>query len=159
MFDFVPSTFPIISRAPAVVPYQEQNTSPDRRNQFYKTGKDPATSPLRSSCQPDHGPDRPDGELNAPNGRYKCSICGLGYAQFQGLTRHFRETHKASLCMYCNDFKWGRPYRLREHIKKRHPGVDPSVALEEATRTRRRTMINKEDFTAFHCQTHRMGLC
>ena len=133
MFDFVPYT------------------SRDRRNQIYKTGKGPAASSLRS-CQP-------DGELNAPNGRYRCSICGLGYAQLQGLTRHLRETHEASFCIYCNDFKWGRPYRLREHIKKRHPGVDPSVALEEATKTRRRTMIKREDFTAFHCQTYRMGLC
>jgi hypothetical protein len=77
-----------------------------------------------------------------PNGRYRCTICGLGYAQAQGLTRHHRETHEASLCTRCNDFKWGRPYRYKEHLKKRHPDIDPNVALEEATKTRRRTVFN-----------------
>ena len=49
--------------------------------------------------------------------------------------------------MYCHDFKWGRPYWFKEHLKKRHPDVDPNVALEEATKTRRRATINTEDLS------------
>jgi hypothetical protein len=75
-------------------------------------------------------------------GQYSCNVCGKRYSQASGLGRHHRETHEISLCMYCRDFKWGgRPYRLREHLEKRHPDVDVDAALDEATRTRRRTTI------------------
>ena len=139
-FDSVPSALPTISHAPAVVPYQEQRAPRDGHIRFYKNGKGPAAL----SSWPSGLPDR---KRSIPNGRYTCNICRLGYAQPQGLSRHYRETHKASLCMYCHNFKWGRPYRFKEHLKKRHPDVDPNVALEKATKARRRVTINTEDLS------------
>jgi Zinc finger, C2H2 type len=73
-----------------------------------------------------------------PTSRYSCNICGRSYSQSQGLRRHQRERHDASLCTYCGVFEWGRPYRLREHLEEEHPDVNVEAALEEATRTRRR---------------------
>ena len=32
-------------------------------------------------------------------------------------------------CTYCGDFKWGRPYQLRKHLKKGHPNADPDDVL------------------------------
>ena len=69
-----------------------------------------------------------------PKGQYSCNICRKVYAQPQGVTRHLREIHRASICAYCGDFEWGRPYRFKEHLKKRHPEVDPDAALDEAAR-------------------------
>lgn len=57
--------------------------------------------------------------------QFSCNICGKVYAQPQGVTRHHRETHQVSKCMYCGVFKWGRPYQLRKHLKEKHPNVDP----------------------------------
>jgi hypothetical protein len=42
------------------------------------------------------------------------------------------------MCTYCGDFEWGRPYRFKEHLKKRHPDLDPDAALDEATKIHRR---------------------
>ncbi|KAH9962761.1 hypothetical protein BJV74DRAFT_954486 [Russula compacta] len=42
---------------------------------------------------------------------------------------------------YCGVFKWVRPYLVKKHIKKQHPGIDPDVALVEAKKTRRRATI------------------
>ena len=46
-----------------------------------------------------------------------------------------------ALCQYvsyCVGFEWGRPYRFKEHLKKRHPNVDPDAVLDEATNIHRR---------------------
>jgi hypothetical protein len=108
----------------------------------------------RGSKEAEEGPDaesprsplRSSRKRGAPPGRYQCT-CGRGYAQPQGLTRHRRETHKACICTYCGAFAWARPYRFREHVKRMHPGVDPDVALEEATylKTRRNVTIKTKD--------------
>ena len=78
--------------------------------------------------------------------RYRCT-CGRDYAQPQGLARHLRETHGACICMYCGVFAWARPYRFREHVKRKHPEVDPDVALEKTTclKNRRGVTINTKD--------------
>lgn len=89
-------------------------------------------SPLRSSWK-----------RGAPPGRYRCP-CGRDYAQPQGLARHRRETHEACICMYCGAFAWARPYRFREHLKSKHPGVDPDVALEEAAYLKNRCNVIKD---------------
>jgi hypothetical protein len=46
--------------------------------------------------------------------------------------RHHREKHEVSWCMYCHEFKWGRPYLrlLREHLERQHPDVDSNAVLE-----------------------------
>jgi len=115
----------------AFVQYQEQRTSRDQHQQTQKTGKGPTRSSQRLA-----------GMDGAPKGRYSCNLCDKRYSQRQGVRRHQREAHDAHLCMYCRDYAWGRPYRLREHLVKRHPDVDPDAALEQATGTRHRpTMI------------------
>ena len=65
-----------------------------------------------------------------------CSICLASYAQRQGAWRHIRTVHKPKLCFLC-EFKWGRRYEYRNHLKK-HPGVDPDKILGEAPGRRRR---------------------
>jgi hypothetical protein len=101
------------------------------------TAAESPRSPLRSNWK-----------RGAPPGRYRCT-CGRDYAQPQGLTQHRRETHEAYICMYCGAFAWARPYRFREHVKRKHPGVDPDVALEEATymkmKTRRSVTTKTKD--------------
>jgi len=61
----------------------------------------------------------------------------------QGLSRHQYEKHKARLCIYCREFAWGRPYLFRKHLVKRHPGIDPDAAIDEAARTRRGVTIRR----------------
>jgi hypothetical protein len=34
--------------------------------------------------------------------------------------------------MYCGHFTWARPYRLKQHLEKRHPDVNTKAAMEEA---------------------------
>ncbi len=126
----VPSTLPPdIYRTPTVAQHQEQRAPGVMSQQSKKYGKGPTTVPPRSLLQPNE-------KRGTPQGRYWCRICGRDFAQPQGVTRHHRDTHEAGLCIYCGVFKWGRPYRLREHIKKKHPGLHPDVALEEAAETR-----------------------
>ncbi|KAI0296874.1 hypothetical protein BC826DRAFT_188602 [Russula brevipes] len=86
---------------------------------------------------------RPTSIRRAHRGSYLCNTCGKRYAQLQGVRRHQRETHQASLCMYCLAFEWGRPYLLREHLEKEHPGIDLDAALDEAMAARRRATIVK----------------
>jgi hypothetical protein len=95
--------------------------------QFQKTRKGRATtSPQSLRKQTDvQGP---------PRRRYLCNICGNDYAQRQGVTRHQREMHEASLCMYCHEFKWGRLYLLRDHLERQHPDVDPDAVVEAIKR-------------------------
>jgi hypothetical protein len=71
--------------------------------------------------------------------RYSCNICGKEYAQPQGVTRHQREMHKARLCIYCREFRWGRLYLFREHLARQHPDVDPDAAVKVVKKDSRRT--------------------
>jgi hypothetical protein len=47
------------------------------------------------------------------------------------------------LCIYCREFTWGRPYLFRKHLVKRHPGIDPDAAIDEAARARRSATIRR----------------
>ena len=127
-----------IYSTPTAAQYQEQKALKEMPQQSQKPGEGSAMVSPRSSL-------RSNRKRQIPQGRYRCT-CGRDYAQPQGLTRHQRETHEAGICMYCHAFAWGRPYRFGEHIKKEHPGVDPDVALEEATnsKTRRRITIDTD---------------
>ena len=121
-----PSTLPAgIYTTPTVSQYRGQSASREMSQGSKKSEEghsaESPRSPLRSSWK-----------CGAPQGRYRCT-CGRDYTQRQGLRRHRRETHEASICVYCGAFAWARPYLFREHVKKKHPGVDPDVALEEAS--------------------------
>ena len=111
---------------------------------------------LQGPKQPEEGPAAESPRSSLPSswkrgthsGRYRCT-CGRDYAQPQGLTRHRRETHEACICVYCGDFAWARPYRFKEHVKSKHPEIDPDVALEEATylKTRHGVTAKTKDFS------------
>ena len=133
----VPSIAPGRPRMPTVGLCEEQIASQDQYQEPQRTADGRRHGVMPSRSLPLR---RPAGIMirRAPMGRYSCNLCGKRYTQPQGIKRHQRETHEASLCMYCRDFKWGRPYLLRGHLKKRHPDVNIDTALEEATRTRRR---------------------
>jgi hypothetical protein len=118
----VSSTSPGISCTPTVVRYQEPSASQYRPQRFQKSGKRPAAPSSRSYRR------RPR-IREAPKRAYSCNICGKVYAQPQGVTRHQRETHQVRICVYCGDFKWGRPYQFRKHLKEQHPNVDPDTML------------------------------
>ena len=118
-----PSTLPAISCGQTVAQDKERR-APKRPHRFQRT-PGPAEKPGLSRV------------------RYSCSICNLDYTQSQGLTRHEREKHKARLCIYCRKFAWGRPYLFRKHLAKRHPSIDPDVAIVEAARTRRSITIRR----------------
>ena len=47
-------------------------------------------------------------------------------------------THK--LCMYC-DFEWNHPYQYKDHLRERHPNLDPDAVLGEAPGLQRRDKI------------------
>lgn len=66
-----------------------------------------------------------------------CFPCRKSYRQLQGLRRHIREAHNPSACHFC-EFKWGRRYEYRDHLRKKHPGVHPDMILGKAPRPRRR---------------------
>jgi len=135
-----PSIAPSIPRMPAVGSYEEQRGPQDQYQESQWTGTRHDVVSSQSS--------RPPADITtrlAPMGRYSCNVCGKRFSQPQGTKRHQRETHGASPCMYCGDFKWGRPYLLRDHLKKRHPDVNIDAALEEATRTRRRATGTTSD--------------
>jgi hypothetical protein len=53
--------------------------------------------------------------------------------------------------MYCGAFAWARPYRFKAHVKRKHPGIDPNVALEEAKywKTRRDVAIKTKDLIRY----------
>ena len=133
------SALPATSSTPAIssAQYLEQGTPRYQPQPLRRTGQGPTATSLRSLRQP-------AGTHGVPRGRYPCNICGKRYSQPQGVTRHHREKHEVRLCVHCEVYEWARPYRLRQHIEKRHPGVDPEAALEEATGTRRKaTMITR----------------
>jgi len=130
------SNCPVVSRTPPVIQYEAQEATRDMLHQVQKPGKGPAVA----SSPPSR---RPAVICASAKLQHSCNICGKTYSQPQGVGRHQRETHKASLCAYCHSFEWGRPYRLREHIKKWHPDVvDIDAALDEATEMRRKVTKN-----------------
>jgi hypothetical protein len=124
--DSVPSTLPVIPGVFADVQYEEHQASPDTPQQFQETAKGPAAASVNGSAKR----------------QYACDICFKTYSQSQGVRRHQREVHKATLCTYCLSFEWGRPYRLREHLEKQHPEVDVDLALKEATGKRLKARRN-----------------
>jgi hypothetical protein len=128
------STLQSSSRAPTIVPYQEQSASRGLLEQLYKRGKGTAAVSSRSSRLP-------GGNRAAPRGRYICSTCGRSYSQQRGVTRHHRDVHEVSFCMHCCNFKWHRHHQLKEHLEEQHPDVNLFVALSEATRSRRKATI------------------
>ncbi|KAF8496835.1 hypothetical protein F5888DRAFT_1634853 [Russula emetica] len=124
-----------IYTTPTVAQHRDQRASRETPQGSKKSEEGPAAESPSPTL-------RSNWKGGAPPSRYRCT-CGRDYAQPQGLTRHRRETHEACICMYCGAFAWARPYRFREHVKRKHPGVDPEVALEEATylKTRRNVTI------------------
>jgi hypothetical protein len=132
-----PSTLPVISFGQTVVRDKERR-KPKRPHRFQKTETDPTVALSRPSPSL-----RPGEKPGVSQGRYSCSICNLDYAQPQGLTRHQYEKHKARLCIYCREFAWGRLYLFRKHLLKRHPGIDPDAAVDEAARARRGSAIRR----------------
>lgn len=135
--DSTPSTLPVFPWAPVDVRSEAQQASQDTPQQFQEkaNGTPAASSPSSRRAASVNGiAKRP----------YACDICGKTYSQPQGVRRHQRETHKATLCTYCHSFEWGRPYRLREHYKRQHPEVDidSDVALKEANRKRPKARMN-----------------
>ena len=128
-FSSVPSALPSISHAP---PYREQGQSRDHSKLCCKIGK-----ALAAVSESSRSSRRPGGRRGARQGRYWCSICRLNYKQKQGLTRHHRDVHEVSLCMYCSDFEWHRRHQLKKHLEEQHTNVDISAALSETTKSRR----------------------
>jgi hypothetical protein len=131
------SNFPTISRAPVAVQSQQQSVSRDERRRFQTLRNIHAATTSRSYR-------RRTGIRGAPKRSYSCDICGKAYAQPQGVTRHHREAHQVSVCPYCGNFRWGRPYQLRKHLKQQHPNVDPDTVLGGSIGSRRKvTQISK----------------
>jgi len=126
----VSSPLPDLPRMPGIGPSRGQSVPEDNHQESQKTGKRRAVVSSRSFQQPTDM----HGTRKSP---HSCDVCGKGYSQPQGLKRHQRETHYVSLCMYCRDYRWGRRYRLRKHLEKKHPNVDVDAALNEATGARR----------------------
>ncbi|KAI0296870.1 hypothetical protein BC826DRAFT_188400 [Russula brevipes] len=111
----IPSFLPEVADVSAAVNDSKQKQPRGKRRNLRKARKGFAVVSPVSSRQA-------TGIRRTPK-RHSCNICGKRYAQSQGVTRHQRETHRASLCMYCNAFKWGRPYRYKAHLEKEHPHV------------------------------------
>ena len=80
--------------------------------------------------------------------RFPCNICGLDFAQTQGVTRHQRRAHQpSSLCWICNEFRWSRPYQLTDHLKSQHPDIHlPPSLLTAVTKRRRRATLTRSRF-------------
>lgn len=127
------SDYPVSSTIPGPAGvYTTPTVAQDRGQRGSKeTSKRSKESEEGTTVQSPSASLRSNWKLGAPPRRYRCT-CGREYAQPQGLTRHRREAHGACICMYCGAYAWARPYRFREHLKSRHPEVDPEVALEEA---------------------------
>lgn len=126
----VPSALPPTPGTPTTV--RNQKGAPHSlRQKFRQVRKGSASMSSWSSRQAGvHGP---------PTRRYSCDKCDKHYAQRQGLTRHRLEAHKPRLCRHCGVFEWGRPYVLKEHLEKWHPGVNPDTELKEVKRNSRGT--------------------
>ena len=102
------------------------------------SGKENAAVPSQATVKPAdmHG---------IPKSLFSCDKCDKQYAQSHGVIRHQREAHEINLCLICKDFKWGRRYQLKKHLKERHPSVNLYETLCEATRCRHReSTMNKK---------------
>lgn len=131
------SNFPTISCTPIAVQFQQQSTSRNELRPFQTSKKGHAATTSRPSR-------RRTGIRGTTKRPYSCDICGNAYAQRQGVTRHHREVHQVSMCIYCRNFRWGRPYQLRKHLKEQHPDVDPNTVLGGPMGSRRKvTHISK----------------
>jgi hypothetical protein len=102
-----------------------------------KSEERPATAPSRSYR-------RLAGIRGDSKGPYSCNICGKVYAQPQGVTRHHREAHQVSVCMYCGEFRWGRLYQFKKHLKAKHPNVDHTMLGGPTGSRRKVTRIRKQ---------------
>jgi len=125
------SALPITSWGKTVVRDKEQRSPTETSHKSQKLGKRPTAVPSGSPLRPHE----------APQGRHWCGTCRLGYVQQQGLTRHHRDKHGFSMCIYCGNFKWHRRDKLKQHLEVIHPDIDLSAALHEATRLRRAATI------------------
>ena len=125
------SALPITSCGKTVVRDKEQRSPTEKSHKSQKLGKRPTAVSSGSPLRPHE----------APQGRHWCGTCRLGYVQQQGLTRHRRDVHEFSRCMYCDNFKWHRRDKLKQHLEVIHPDIDLSAALHEATRLRRAATI------------------
>ncbi len=125
------SALPITSWGKTVVRDKEQRSPTEKSHKSQKLGKRPTAVSSGSPLRPHE----------APQGQHWCGTCRLGYVQQQGLTRHRRDVHEFSRCMYCDNFKWHRRDKLKQHLEVIHPDIDLSAALHEATRLRRAATI------------------
>ena len=117
---------------------QDQVASRDRPQQLRQLDKEPATAfPARRPASSS----RSAGTHKAPKGPYPCENCDKTFACCQVLYRHQREKHEPDWCIFCGDFKWARPYLLRDHLRKKHPELDTDVALADAKKARRRVTM------------------
>ena len=132
-----PSTLSASSPGQTVEKVKEQIASTGEEPNQQKTGNNLSVKVLSRPSL------RPGKKRGALQGQYSCGICKLDYTQPQGLTRHQREKHNARLCTYCYEFAWGRPYLFREHLVKRHPGIDPNAAIIKAVRTRQSSTFRR----------------
>ena len=82
--------------------------------------------------------------MESPKARTSETFCGKVYAQPQGVTRHHREAHQVSVCMYCGEFKWGRLYQFKKHLKAKHPNVDHTMLGGPTGSRRKVTRIRKQ---------------
>ena len=135
-----PSTLSVISPGQTLEQDKEQVASTGERPNQQKPGRN---LPVRALLRSSDSSLRPGEKRVAPQGRYLCGICKLDYTQPQGLKRHQREKHNYRLCMYCCEFAWGRPYLFREHLVKRHPGIDPNAEIIKATKAHQGSAIKR----------------
>jgi hypothetical protein len=144
--DAMPDAMPHCQAPPTHI----DETTPDpARNQPQKFSRERGTGSSTPSSRPGDDSsmsESADGTCEAPRRQHTCLDCAKAYKQPQGLSRHRREVHERTSCIYCYDFEWGRRYILRRHIEKQHPELNIDVALEEATGTRRRHNRRKASY-------------
>ncbi|KAI9454311.1 hypothetical protein BJY52DRAFT_1285144, partial [Lactarius psammicola] len=101
----------------------------------------PISRSTTSSKQPSRG----------RTGRYSCDVCGDTFAQLQGARRHHREKHEPRHCPHCHDFRWGRLYLFKKHLKTEHPEIDPKAStLGTTSGDKRKGAIATGDQTIPH---------
>ncbi|KAI0253118.1 hypothetical protein BJV78DRAFT_242258 [Lactifluus subvellereus] len=114
---------------------QDKAPSRDLHQRSRQLGKEPTTaSPARSPALSS----RSASARKNPKGPYPCESCYKTFAYPQVLYRHQREKHEPDWCIFCGDFKWARPYLLKDHLIKKHPELDTDAALDDAMKARRR---------------------
>ncbi|KAI0253122.1 hypothetical protein BJV78DRAFT_242445 [Lactifluus subvellereus] len=124
----VPLTPPGNLDFPLVTLRHDQEPSRDLPQRLRQLSKEPDTVlPARSPALSS----RSAGTRKAPKGPYSCENCNKTFACCQVLYRHQREIHEPDWCIFCDDFKWARPYLLKEHLIKKHPELDTDAALAD----------------------------